>query len=273
MISSLRTGGRRRRSRIIHLSDLHLPADGRGMAACLERTALEVDALDPDVVIVSGDLTAFAREAELVAARVVVTELSARRRPVIVVPGNRDRFTPGRFEEHFADHLRSDLPRHADASGYPFVRLVGDDLAVVGLDSTRVPAYAGMVFGRLGDDQLARVEALLADPALAKRTVAITAHHAPLDAEARRNPFTCGLIDGGRLLEVTAGKCAALFCGHVHRRYRLAPTAARPEMLCAGSATLAGSEGYWVVEVEDNRVISAEQFVPDLAEGEDRRVA
>ena len=308
MLPALRQGPRRtRRFRIVHLSDLHLQADTRGLGfsdtgwhralprleleklgrgrryegarACLERIALEVDALSPDLVLVSGDLTALALEQEFHAARDVLVDLSARRRPVVVVPGNRDRLAPGgpdsrMFEEHLVDLVRSDLPRHADASGYPFVRLLGDDLAVVGLDSTRVPSYAGYVFGRLGDDQLARLDALLADPALASRSVAVMVHHAPLDAQGRRNPFSGGLIDGARLLEVTAGRCVSLFCGHVHARYRVAAAAGRPEVFCGGSATERGSEGYWVIDLEDRRVVSAEQFVPEWTDaGEDRRVA
>lgn len=307
MLSSVRNGARRGRIRVVHLSDLHLLADTRGRGlidtglhralprlelerlgkrrryqharAILERTALEVDALSPDLVLVSGDLTALALEEEFHAAHDVLRDLSANRRPVIVVPGNSDRYAPGgptsrMFEEHFVDLVRSDLPQYADASGYPFVKLVGNDVAVVGLDSTRVPSGIGYLFGRLGDDQLDRLNAVLGDAKLVGRAIAVMVHHAPVDAQGRRNPFSGGLLDGARLLEITAGRCASVFCGHVHGRYRVNAAPQRPEVICGGSATQTGVEGYWVVDIEDRRVVSAEEFVPDWAESdEDRRVA
>lgn len=303
-----RLGSRRRRVRIVHLTDLHLQVEGtrarghydtglhralprleleqlgrgrkyEGARQVMERVALEVDALCADLVLVTGDLTGLALEEEFHIARDVIRDLSAGGRPVLVVPGNHDRYAPGGpasrlFEEHFVDLLKSDLPQYADAHGYPFVKLIGGEMAVVGLDSTRVPSGVGYVFGRLGDDQLARLDALLADPALAGRSVAVMVHHAPVDERGKRNPFSGGLLDGARLLEVTASRCVGLFCGHVHGRYRAAATEKAPEVFNAGSATEAGMEGYFVLDVEDRRVVSAEVIVPDWVEADaGRRVA
>lgn len=303
-----RLGSRRRRFRVVHLTDLHLQVEGtrarglidtglhralprleleqlgrgrkyEGARQVMERVALEVDALCADLVLVSGDLTGLALEEEFHIAREVITELGGGRRPVLVVPGNHDRYAPGGpesrlFEEHFVDLLASDLPQYADAQGYPFVKLVGSEMAVVGLDSTRVPSGVGYLFGRLGDDQLDRLDALLADPALAGRSVAVMVHHAPVDEHGKRNPISGGLLDGARLLEITNARCAGLFCGHVHGRYRAAGTDKQPEVFNAGSATEAGMEGYWVLDVEDRRVVSAEVLVPDWAEADaGRRVA
>jgi 3',5'-cyclic AMP phosphodiesterase CpdA len=302
MITTL---SRSRRFRLAHLSDLHLQSDtstlsltdiglhralprieleqlGRGRRfdgalPRLERVAEELDALAPDAVLVTGDLTALALEDEFHSAHDVLAAFDAPRREVIVVPGNHDRYAPEGpasrlFEEHMGHLLHSALPAYADPLGYPFVRFVGGELAVVGLDSTRVPAYAGYVFGRLGDDQLARLDALLADPALAHRSVVTMVHHAPLDAAGKRNPFSGGLVDGARLLEVLADRCAALLCGHVHSRYRV--RGQTPELFCAGSVTERGEEGYWIIDVEEGRVMSAEEILPDGGAADaERRVA
>lgn len=303
MITTLR---RRRRFRVVHLSDLHLQADTSGLSVAdiglhraiprieleqlgrgrrfdgagprLARVAEELDALAPDAVLVSGDLTALALECEFHAAHDVLAAFAGPRRPVFAVPGNHDRYAPEGprsrlFEDHLAHLLASDLPAYADRQGYPFVRFAGPELAVVGLDSTRVPSYAGYLFGRLGDDQLARLDALLGDPALAGRTVVAMVHHAPLDASGRRNPIRGGLLDGARMLELLAGRCAALLCGHVHERYRVAAGESRPELFCAGSATEHGGEGYWVIELEDGRVATAEEFASDAGVDAGRRVA
>lgn len=70
--------------RIAHLSDLHF---GREQAALIEPLATAVNALDVDLVAVSGDLTQRARTSQFQAARRFLDKLVA---PVMVVPGNHD---------------------------------------------------------------------------------------------------------------------------------------------------------------------------------------
>jgi hypothetical protein len=45
-----------------------------------------------------------------------------------------------------------------------------------------------------------------------------------------------------------------VLCGHIHERYRVG------NVLCAGSSTERGAEGYWVIEVADGRLQSAAQY-------------
>ena len=72
---------------IVHLSDTHFgdAADLRKIAA-IENL---VPDLEPDVTVISGDLTLRARHGEYQAARIFVRELE-RTAPVFVVPGNHD---------------------------------------------------------------------------------------------------------------------------------------------------------------------------------------
>ena len=115
-------------------------------------------ALEPDHVLLTGDLTALGDETELREVRALLEPLIAQRR-LTLIPGNHDRYTdaPGQrtFERVFGDLLRSDLPGHADGQGYPFVKLLGKSHALIGLDSTRVPSLGNYFFGRLGPAQLA----------------------------------------------------------------------------------------------------------------------
>ncbi len=69
---------------IVHLSDLHF---GRIDPAVCRALAEDVSALNPDLVVVSGDLTQRAREHEFEEARVFLKSLPL---PQLVVPGNHD---------------------------------------------------------------------------------------------------------------------------------------------------------------------------------------
>lgn len=71
-------------NRIVHLSDLHFGTESPVVLAALERA---IEALGPDVVVVSGDLTQRARRVEFAAARRFVDALPGRH---VVVPGNHD---------------------------------------------------------------------------------------------------------------------------------------------------------------------------------------
>jgi 3',5'-cyclic AMP phosphodiesterase CpdA len=69
---------------IAHVSDLHF---GREDVAVAEALAVELAALSPDLVAVSGDLTQRARRKEFAAA---VAYLRRLPQPQLVVPGNHD---------------------------------------------------------------------------------------------------------------------------------------------------------------------------------------
>ena len=69
---------------IVHLSDLHF---GRVDPHLLDPLASALQALKPDLVVVSGDLTQRARKTQFAQARAFLDRLP---RPQVVVPGNHD---------------------------------------------------------------------------------------------------------------------------------------------------------------------------------------
>ncbi|RUY20638.1 hypothetical protein EN979_36005, partial [Mesorhizobium sp. M7A.F.Ca.US.001.04.2.1] len=69
---------------IAHLSDLHF---GRIDQTVSDALAAEVRAADPDIVVVSGDMTQRARKQEFAQARAFLDTLPY---PQLVVPGNHD---------------------------------------------------------------------------------------------------------------------------------------------------------------------------------------
>ena len=74
----------RRVRTLVHLSDLHTGRVDDGVLAALVTT---INAMEPHLVVVSGDLTQRATVVQFRAAR---TFLDALRRPVLVIPGNHD---------------------------------------------------------------------------------------------------------------------------------------------------------------------------------------
>lgn len=225
----------------------------------------DIDHLDADHVIFTGDLTAMGDGLEFEAVHASVRHLTLEGR-LTVIPGNHDRYTdrPGErhFERVFAEQIASVMPEHADETGYPFVRFVGDNVALVGLDSTRVPGWGQYVLGRLGSNQLAALTRILDDPRLAKRTVHVLSHHGPLSPDGRREWLESALIDGPALLSALEGRDVMLHHGHSHVRSWQQAGDERPHLFGGGSSTEPGREGYWMLDVEDHRTLEAAHFRP-----------
>jgi 3',5'-cyclic AMP phosphodiesterase CpdA len=281
--------------RFLHCSDVHVTADykgiplrrlgwrrsiallelslgGRGEAyrqagGTLAAIAADVLAHRADHLIVSGDLTAYALEEEFARAREQLGPLADDPRRCSVVHGNHDVYTPeahqGRlFERYFGHLLESDLPEHRREGAYPYVRLLGEDSAVVGLLSARVPLVPGFSYGTIGKAQLEGLEAAVADPRLKHRAVLVVVHHAPLTHLARPDKLLHGLRDADALFRVVHGPRFAVLHGHIHRRYHHPATSARPHLFGAGSSTQAGKEGYWLVETRDGLIRGGQMHQP-----------
>ncbi|MCE9669356.1 metallophosphoesterase [Myxococcus stipitatus] len=283
--------------RIVHCSDVHITDDyfalplhrlgwrrwialaeltvgGRarryaGAPHALAAIARAAEGHAADHFILSGDLTAYALDSEFRGAREALGPLAGDPRRCTIIPGNHDVYTPGshqkgRFARHFGHLLESDLPQYRREGAFPLVRLVGDELAVVGLLSARVPPTPGLSFGVIGEAQLAGLEALLKDPRLDGRAVLIVVHHAPLTRKGVADRWHHGLRDAEALLRLLPGPRFAVLHGHIHQRYHHPATAERPHLFGAGSSTEAGHEGYWLIDVAHGQVVGGQPLAPSL---------
>lgn len=288
--------------RLIHLSDVHLQLDWRrrslsssgwrgalgrlelhglgrharfeGARASVLRLAEDITALNPDHTVLTGDLSAMGHEDELGLARELLAPLLRARR-LTVIPGNHDRYTdaPGRrvFERTFGPSLQSDLPEHADAAGFPFVRLLAGGHALVGLDSTRVGALTQYFLGRIGGPQLTALGRILDDARLHGRTVHVLSHHGPLGPDGRFDWIHSGLLDWRELLGVLEGRRVIFHHGHSHRRIWHRRREQRPHVVGGGSATEPGGEGFWVLDVDGHDALEARARLPGGVWGDERR--
>ena len=118
-----------RRFCIAHISDLHCGSP-HFQPELLERAIEEINELQPDVTILSGDLTTDGFKAEYEAAREYVEKIDCD--DLIVVPGNHDSRNVGyvHFEELFG-------PRTCD--------LHKDGVSIVAVDSSEPDLDHGQI--------------------------------------------------------------------------------------------------------------------------------
>jgi 3',5'-cyclic AMP phosphodiesterase CpdA len=131
-------------TRLVHLSDLHFGAHDETLVEAVEQS---VDALKPDLVIISGDFTQRARTEQFREAGAFLERLRDAGHEVLGVPGNHD--VP------LYDVLRRFLSplaryrRFIDDTLCPFVELPG--VAVLGINTARSLTFKD---GRLSESQV-----------------------------------------------------------------------------------------------------------------------
>ena len=181
--------------RIAHLTDVHWTIDpspwrlglGKRLLGTLNlylggrryhfddrvRTRLVEDVLaqEPDLVVVTGDLTSQAIPAEFELARQALDPILSRI-PTFVIPGNHDAYTFGAFksrriQKYFGPWMG--LERHA-----PVGRLDVGPVTVLGLDPNRPSLSAS---GEVPPEQLDRLAEALSDPSLRDRFVTLALHY------------------------------------------------------------------------------------------------
>ncbi len=262
----------------------------------------DVHAQGVDRILVTGDLTHVSLESEFLAA---VRQLEALGDPerVFLIPGNHDCYVPASAAsswDHWADYLVGDpfstfddelaaclsapapagvAPRHED---YPTLRLSGR-LATIGLCSS-IPTPIFRAGGRLGPEQLDRLERLLALLAARGMCRVVMIHH---PVAAKGEPARRALSDGDDLRAVLARVGAELVVhGHKHRRRinRVPGPVADVPIIGVPSSSEVGSRPdkhaqYHVYRVRgaglsgpDRFELSAEIRGYDASQGEFRRV-
>ena len=190
-----------RRTRVLHLSDLHFgshddPRLRPGLDGLIER-------VDPELIVASGDLTHRGRADQHDRAADFLRGLD---RPVFTVPGNHDiPYTPiARFTKTWKQFERQ------WETTEPVYR--SETLFVVGLNSVRPWLHQS---GRLRSAQLRHAADLLAQAPESALRIVVLHHHllgAPWRSRkkpvARRSKVLAALVDGGAEL---------ILAGHIHQ--------------------------------------------------------
>ncbi|CAN5576120.1 metallophosphoesterase [soil metagenome] len=229
--------------RLAHLSDPHLPPPkgAFGWRDLLSKRLLsriawrrkrdehrpeilatliaDLKAHAPDHIVITGDLTNFASPVELEAARLWLEALGPAR-DVTVSPGNHDALV-GVKGEPFAPWTPW-LGDHGEAR-FPQVR-IRDGVAIFNLCSA-TPTALHLATGRLGGDQLTRLDVLLAEPTWRDLFRVVLIHHPPIAGAVSTRK---ALQDQNDLRAVLARRGANLVL-HGHAHEALMATAPGPD--------------------------------------------
>lgn len=186
---------------IVHLSDIHF---GRVDYTTVKPLIAAVKEVNPDVVVVSGDLTQRARASQFEEARDFLLSLP---KPQIVVPGNHDvplynvvaRFLAPLHNYH----------RYITEDMEPFYR--DDEVAILGINTARSLTFKN---GRINAEQVARIRERFC--AIGDRVLKILVTHHPFDLP--RSFEDAELVGRADMAMDTIARCGAdmLLAGHYH---------------------------------------------------------
>jgi 3',5'-cyclic AMP phosphodiesterase CpdA len=250
--------------RLVHLSDIHvwryvfnprhlLNKRIVGMAGLVIRRARKfrlerlhevvekVLAMDADHILITGDLTTTAFPLEFEAAREALEPLLADPGRVTILPGNHDRYTTAAVRRRYFEEW---FGAYSPQPGYPWLRFLDEETAILGLDATRAHYSAR---GFLPRSQLAEARTLIPDTATRPNRL-ILANHYPLAAPPayRKELDVKPLENAGEVSAWLAEIGPHVYCcGHVHAAWAFTPERI-PNQLClnAGAPLLRDRTGH-----------------------------
>lgn len=219
---------------IVHVSDLHF---GRVDPALLEPLRDAVHALQPDLIVVSGDLTQRARRAQFKCAAAFLDTLP---RPQLVVPGNHDVPLYDVARRFLAPLAR--FRRSIEADEFPFYE--DAEIAAIGVNTARSLTFKG---GRINHEQVAEVERRFRG--LPEPVTRIVVSHHPFDLPeggdegdlVGRADMAMQAFSGCGVDVFLSGHLHATHAGSTARRYRIEGYAAL--VVQAGTATSTRERG------------------------------
>ncbi len=168
---------------------------------------------DGDHLVITGDLTQIGLPEEY---RQTCQWLSRLGSPanISVIPGNHDAYAGSSWREciqSWKPHMSDRMPEQQDQPLWPFVRLRGP-VAFIGVSSA-VPSPPFFASGRVGQDQLQRLEQMLADHQSRFRVLLI--HHSPV---AGHDSFRKRLFQRSSLVRILQARGVEMVLhGHNHR--------------------------------------------------------
>lgn len=194
-------------TRILHISDLHF---GRSVAVVVHALLRKISILQPDIVVISGDLTQRAKTSEFKQAAEFLNNLTT---PYILVPGNHD-LAAFRLVERllypwakWRKYLSNDLEPTIRHTNYQ----------IIGINTARRGGlYLDWSRGRINQQQIERIQQFFNHSAQTLNL--LVAHHPfwlPTNQQHR------GLIVGSNTAFQQLKDCGLdmILSGHVHLDY------------------------------------------------------
>ncbi|HBH36419.1 MAG TPA: metallophosphoesterase [Gammaproteobacteria bacterium] len=210
-----------------------------------------------DLVLCTGDYAALGLDAELRNAAELIAPLTDAPHGFITVPGNHDIYAKDVIKNHyffdnFGTAMQTDMPEYCTDGIWPFVRLIGDDVAVIAVNSAKPNPLPWRSDGCIPRVQLEALNRILDDVRLTGRFIFVMTHYASRLENGKPDTRLHGLHNADDFLAICKKIfTGALLCGHVHRCYRTPLDGLKADLFCAGSATKEHHEGFWLFDIED----------------------
>lgn len=207
-------------------------------------------ALEPDMVICTGDFTTTGLKDEFTAAAKLLAPLFAGRE-VAIVPGNHDRYTRGAartraFEQAFADYA---------PSSYPHRQQIGVGLHLIALDPTRPNLINAS--GSLGAGQLAGLREMLEELPADHQLIVVCHYPIGTPPDYPDESRSHGLVESGELFNLLSGSGREVLYlhGHIHQPWCWEPEGAEGLTIVNAGAPVyctpdyPDGQGFWEIEV------------------------
>lgn len=222
-----------------------------GAAERLERTLEAIAATEPDLVVLTGDLTALGLQSEFDRARALLRPW-LERFEWLILPGNHDVYTvPDArrclYEQAFGAYHRADVVEPGRRT--PYAQFVGDDLALVVCETARANRAFWDSRGEVAADELHALRRLLDDESVAQRQVFLLTHYAPYLPNGKRDHGWHGLRNLDAVFDVLRGHRIDLWLhGHIHHRYAMVDGETEFRVADPGSGTHDPRQGFNLYE-------------------------
>lgn len=247
---------------VIHLSDLHIRAEGSSEVEHLRTVVSTIcarysDAAPTTAVLITGDVTNDGLPSQFDLAKALLTPLYRAGFQVGVIPGNHDYGTMGIHAEKRRFEYFKQVFLGNEAVTYPHLQQFGDHI-LIGLNSMEDEThfFDGLFAdGELGARQRAELGHLLnrfSDRPLRRKLILHLHHHPFYYADEGIVHMGCEWVghrlkDGAALMDEIKGKVDVLLFGHEHRHLdfsftRLSKEFNIPIILSAGKSTKVSKE-------------------------------
>ncbi len=218
----------------------------------LKPTLQRIPTINPDRVLLTGDVTTTSLDNEFIDVANLLKPLSDSY-DVTLVPGNHDRYT-----FHSARHQRVEaLMEHLLPQQFPHFEQLDDHWHFLALDAARPRLMLSC--GRLGRRQIDQTREYLAG--LTKKDGLLVLCHYPLSTPANVRPMAFNnRVSDGRAVRRLLADCPARIVflhGHIHRPWIYEPSSGDMKgvtFINAGAPCLAtskypGGQGFWQVDL------------------------
>jgi len=281
-------------TRILHFSDLHVPAPlalfplrswlskrSVGWANLrIRRGKRFLNAIDNlkdlarfaelhkvEVLLCTGDYTTLGTQVEMEWGRRAVDPLIKTGLPFITIPGNHDVYLKDsvksqHFERLFGQFLISEFPEFESAEGWPKVRVL-NDVAFFSINAARPNPLVWISTGRVPDAQLIGLRKALAAPQLTHKVKVIVIHYGVLRADGTLDKRFHRLENAQALVDICrASPRTIIVHGHIHDLFSLSFDGV-PRVFCAGSFTEAKHESFWVFDLKADEAFATPGRIVD----------